>query len=394
MRVLFTCVIGYGHFNPMVPLARAFEAAAHEVAFATDPGFSPSVAGAGFRVFPAGLDHREALSRFVATVPDWGQIPGADRPLYQQPGMFARVRVPPMLTDLDPIIREWRPDLIVHESVEMAGAIAAEGAGIAHVEHSFGLLRPFELRSRATAALAPISEARGVRNPGVGGIGGELYLDICPPGFQHAEISDVPNVAPLRPMEIVAEPDPAFAAWIAKTPARPTVYVTLGTMFNNADVFRTILGDLIREPLNVIVTVGKDGDPALLGPLPDNVYVERFIPQAQVLARSDLLVSHAGSGAVLGALNAALPILAIPQGADQFMNAERIVGTGLGLRLLPDEVMPRAVRDRARELLDDERFASVAHSLRQEIDGMPGPATVVETLEAFVKGRPAVRRVR
>jgi UDP:flavonoid glycosyltransferase YjiC (YdhE family) len=385
VRVLFTCVIGYGHFNPMVPLARAFEAAGHEVAFATDPGFCPSVAGAGFRVFPAGLDHLEAFSRFVATVSDWGEIPGPDRPLYLQPGMFAQVRVPPMLADLDPIIHEWRPDLIVHECVEMAGAIAAEGAGIAHVEHSFGLLRPFELRSRATAALAPISEGRGVRNPGVGGIGGELYLDICPPGFQHPEISDVPNVAPLRPMEIAAEPDPAFAAWIARTPARPTIYVTLGTMFNNADVFRAILADLIREPLNVIVTVGKDGDPALLGPLPDNVTVERFIPQAQVLARSDLLVSHAGSGAVLGALNAAVPILAIPQGADQFMNAERIIGAGLGLRLLPEEVTSGAVRDRAIELLDDDRFAAVARSMKREIEGMPTPATVVEMLEVLAR---------
>lgn len=44
MRVLFTCVVGHGHFNPMVPLARAFEHAGHEVAFATDPGFVGRVA--------------------------------------------------------------------------------------------------------------------------------------------------------------------------------------------------------------------------------------------------------------------------------------------------------------------------------------------------------------
>jgi UDP:flavonoid glycosyltransferase YjiC (YdhE family) len=393
MRVFFTCVIGYGHFHPMLPLARAFEAAGHAVAFATDPGFSPSVAAAGFNVFPAGLDHRVALSRFIATMPDWPNIPHADHMTYLTPGMFARVRVPPMLIDLDPLIRDWRPDLIVHESGEMAGAIAAAGAGIAHAELALGLLRPFDVRSRATDALAPISEERGFRNPGVGGIAGELYLDICPPGFQHTEIADVPNVAPLRPLEVAAEPDAAFATWADSMPSRPTVYVTLGTIFNNAEVFRTILADLICEPLNVIVTVGSDGDPALLGPQPENVYVERFIPQAQVLARSDVLVSHGGSGAMLGAMNAAVPILAIPQGADQFMNAKRIVDTGLGLRLLPDEVTPWAVRDRAVELLDDDRFVTVARSLRREIDGMPAPAAVVENLADFAKRRPAARRV-
>ena len=45
MRVLFTCVVGVGHFNPMVPLAKAFEAAGHRVAFATDPGFGSHVRG-------------------------------------------------------------------------------------------------------------------------------------------------------------------------------------------------------------------------------------------------------------------------------------------------------------------------------------------------------------
>ncbi|MEO8572101.1 MAG: nucleotide disphospho-sugar-binding domain-containing protein [Chloroflexota bacterium] len=57
------------------------------------------------------------------------------------------------------------------------------------------------------------------------------------------------------------------------------------------------------------MTVGTKGDPALLGPQPDNVHVERYIPQSQLLPHCDLLVAHAGSGALLGALNAGVPIL-------------------------------------------------------------------------------------
>ena len=82
----------------------------------------------------------------------------------------------------------------------MAGAIAAEGLAIPHVEHSFGVLRPTEVRRRATEATAPVAERRGVANPGVGGFNGELYLDICPPGFQQPDIADVPRVQPLRPV--------------------------------------------------------------------------------------------------------------------------------------------------------------------------------------------------
>ena len=87
MRVLFTCVIGHGHFHPMVPLAHAFEAAGHRVVFATDPGFCPYVRGVGFEARPAGLDHPEALARFVAATPGWADIPSQVRIRYQFPGI-------------------------------------------------------------------------------------------------------------------------------------------------------------------------------------------------------------------------------------------------------------------------------------------------------------------
>jgi hypothetical protein len=223
-----------------------------------------------------------------------------------------------MLADLGPLVASWRPDLLIHDSTEMAGAIAAEVAGIAHAEHSFALLRPAAARRLATETLAPVSAAAGVTNPGVGGIDGELYLDVCPPSIQFPEIAEVPAVMPLRPDQLDVPPDGRFGAWIGNRPARPTIYLTMGTVFNDPAVFRTVLDGLAREPLDVIVTVGVDADPAVLGPQPDNVYVDRFIPQAQVLAHSRVMVSHAGSGAMLGAANAAVPILALPQGADQF----------------------------------------------------------------------------
>ena len=173
--------------------------------------------------------------------------------------------------------------------------------------------------------------------------------------------------------------------WVADLPARPTIYVTMGTVFNkSAEVFGTVLEGLRDEDVNVIVTVGETGDPALLGPQPDNVHVERFIPQSQLLPHCDLLVSHAGSGAMVGALAAGVPMLAVPQGADQFVNAEAIVRFGAGLRLLPAELTAVAVRDATRQLLTDRRFADVARAEQAAIREMPTPESVVPLLEALV----------
>jgi UDP:flavonoid glycosyltransferase YjiC (YdhE family) len=382
MRILFTCVVGFGHFNPMVPLARAFVTAGHPVAFATDPGFCATVEAAGFPAFPAGLDHAEALARFRALMPSWAGLPGEARAAYLYPGMFGRVRVPAMLPDLQAIVERWSPGMLIHDSAEMAGAIAAEAAGIPHVEHSFGLLRPVGMRRDATDAIDPSSAAAGVRNPGVGGFRGEPYLDICPPGLQFREIDDVAHVIPLRPVSIEAPVEPRFAAWIAGRGARPIVYLTMGTVFNDADLVGTILDAMSGEPIDIIVTVGPEGDPAILGAQPDHVHVAGFIPQAQALRHSRVMVSHAGSGAMLGALGAGVPILAIPQGADQFMNAERIVGAGLGVRILRDELEPATIRERLAMVLEEPRFGSMARSFRREIETMPSPAAVVEQLVA------------
>ena len=386
MKVLFTCVVGHGHFNPMVPLAHALQVAGHRVAFATDPSFCVYVREAGFEAYPAGLDQPDALAQFLGSTPGWREMSPEDRQPIQYSGMFGRVRAPAMLRDLVPLIAAWQPDLLVHDAGEMAGAIAAEAAGIGHVEHSFGILRSTLARGLATKAIQPIATELGVRNPGVGGSGGELYLDICPPGIQDPEIADVPNVQRLRPLGFEGPTDPALLGWLGDLPSRPTVYVTMGTVFNQAgDVFRTVLDGLREEALNVIVTVGPSGDPSDLGPQPENVHVERYIPQSHLLPFCDLFVSHGGSGALLGALSAGIPMLAIPRGADQFINAERVTEAGLGLRLLPSELSSEAVRRTARRLIDDVQFRDAARLQQAAIAEMPDPSAVVPVLEALVQ---------
>jgi UDP:flavonoid glycosyltransferase YjiC (YdhE family) len=149
-------------------------------------------------------------------------------------------------------------------------------------------------------------------------------------------------------------------------------------------VFEAILAGLRDEPLELIVTVGSDGDPAALGPQPDNVHVERFLPQGALLPLCDLVVSYCGSGAMLGTLGAGLPMLALPQGADQFLNAGRITATGTGLALMPEEATPAAIREAAAALLTDASVHTAARALQGEIEAMPAPATLIDGLEALV----------
>lgn len=54
MRFLFSFAGGSGHFEPLLPLARAAGAAGHTVAFAGQLAMLPVVAAAGFPAFATG----------------------------------------------------------------------------------------------------------------------------------------------------------------------------------------------------------------------------------------------------------------------------------------------------------------------------------------------------
>src|SRR5690242_9398648 len=183
----------------MAPLALAFEAAGHQVAVATDPGFAPHVRAIGFEAFPAGIDMPVAMAKLYRAVPNWREVPPWEQVKYIYPGVFGGVRIEPMLADLERIIPEWRPDLLIHDSAELTGAIAAESAGIAHAEHAFGVIRPWALSDRPTETVEAVSRRLGLRDPHLSAISGELYLDPCPPALQLPAARDVPLRLPIRP---------------------------------------------------------------------------------------------------------------------------------------------------------------------------------------------------
>src|SRR5207244_9264681 len=99
-----------------------------------------------------------------------------------------------------------------------------------------------------------------------------------------------------------------------------------------------------------------DRDPASIGLLPDNVHVDNYVPQSLVLAHCAAVVCHGGSGTTLAALAAGLPLLILPQGADQYINADLVVSNGAGVRLVAAEVTSASGRTSVMSLLTQPTY--------------------------------------
>lgn len=379
MRVLFSSTWGYGHVLPMVPLAQACLAAGHDVLWAASEPAGPLVEAAGIPYAAAGLDAqgvREVTTRNRLHVQS---LPPADRAAFAFPHMFGAWATPAMAEPLLALAGEWRPDLLVHEAAELASPLVGAVLGLPAVTHSFGGAVPPSFLTEAGARLEQLWAEQGLVVPPYAGCFRAGYLDICPTSVQPFDPEHIPTRQPLRPVPWTG-PNAAELPAYLQPDERPLVYLTLGTVHNEAPVLRTAIEALREMPVRLLATVGPNGHPDALGAQPSNVTIEPWVPQAQVLEHCDVVVSHAGSGTFLGALAAGLPQLCLPQAADQFRNTTAGIRRGVALALAPDVSTGEAIAAAVTSLLNEPSFRTAAQEVAAEIAAMPSPREVVEVL--------------
>jgi UDP:flavonoid glycosyltransferase YjiC (YdhE family) len=376
MRILFGSWPGYGHLLPMVPLIRAAQHGGHDVVVSSGADMSALIGRLGVAAHRSGVTLAESYER----MPDQATI--SELPAEQQPGFAARhlfgVGAVDRARDLLDLLQGWRPDLVVHDTLELGSPTAAAMRGIPHVTHGYGPMVP-DTSYFAAAIGAAISDA-GLPDP-TPDVFAAPYLDICPPSLRGTEPSPWATIHPLRPSPGEIEPHAAVELDVSALPHPDTIYLTLGTIMNQTPrVFRAVIDGCARWPVNLVVTTGPGFDPALLGPVPAAVRTAPFLPQAAVLPHCRAVVSHAGAGTILGALCYGLPQLCLPQGTDQPSNTAALLPTGAALALQPDEITAGAVAEALGRLLNEPSFRQAANRLRVEIERMPPAAAVLEEL--------------
>jgi UDP:flavonoid glycosyltransferase YjiC (YdhE family) len=379
MKVLLTSPAGAGHVNQMVPLGQALVARGHDVLWAVPERAASAVQAAGITVsglpFPPPTNPAELMQRH----PEFRGLSPAEVPDVMFAKMFGATHAPPMLAGLAPVALDWGPDLVVSDAAELAGHIVAAELGVPGVTKGFGALIPPQRVERAADEVADLWRSRGLEPRPYAGCYDHLYLDIYPPGLQPQTATQVPHRQLMRP---VSYNGPATTAPLPLPPGdAPLVYLTMGTVFNNPGVFGGVVAGLAALGVRVLVTVGPEGDPALLGEQPDHVRVETYVPQSQTLPHCDVVVSHAGSGTALATLELGIPQLCLPQGADQFLNATAVATAGAGLSLVPGDATPEAIRGSVQRLLEDGSFRQAAGRIGTSIAAMPSPDDVVTVLE-------------
>ncbi|MEU8153706.1 glycosyltransferase [Micromonospora sp. NPDC048986] len=334
MRVLFASLASVGHTYPLIPLAIAVRDAGHEVHFAAGTEVHPPLAAHGLRPFRPGDAFYEVYAE-----------------------------------DLAPELARLRPDLVVHEWGLPGAAVAAHRAGIPGLWHGFGRMFP-----EGIGLELPTRNAEVVGRP---------HLDIWPPSLQDSNFLATERRIELRP--VAFSTTARLPERVGRRTSRPLIYLTLGTAFGTPELLRTAIAGLAALDAEVVVAAGRV-PVEQLGEIPDHVSVHQWVSQAELLPLVDVVVHHGGSGTTLGALAVGVPQLLLPQGADQFANADTLAAAGVAVRLLPGEVDAVAIAGQAHRLLP--RYGQVeqrdaARLIAEEIAAMPSPAAVAQLLPEY-----------
>jgi UDP:flavonoid glycosyltransferase YjiC (YdhE family) len=367
-----------------MPLALACADAGHDVVIATGQPFLdrlplPTVPGN-----PHSLALDWAIQESRRRHPD---LHGGELSM----AMFADVTAEQIAPTMIEQCERTLPDLVIFEGLDTGAGVAASVLGIPAAAYAIVLAsRVYGLLHPATVGYQRALWVQRDRTPPEGTSPlAHALINPAPPSLRPTDGIEAPTIS-IRSIAY-NESNAGVPTWLNASRTRPRVYLTLGTVaFGAVEVISRAIAEIAPLDVDILVTVGPEGDPTLLGEVPSNVHVERFVAQSAVLPMVDLIVQHGGTGTVLGALAAGLPQLVLPQGADQFLNAEILTAAGVAKALQNDAQQPGAISDAVQALIGDSPERQAAGRIRDEIAAMPPPADVVPALVDLASLSPQV----
>lgn len=172
--------------------------------------------------------------------------------------------------------------------------------------------------------------------------------------------------------------------WTRPAGAEKVLLVSLGSAYTRQPAFyRQCVAAFGELPgWHVVLQIGKYTDPAELGDrIPANIEVRSWVPQLAVLEQADAFVTHAGMGGSSEGLYTGVPMIAVPQGAEQFLNADRLAELGVARRIDTADATAEALRSALTELTSDPQVAARSAELRAEARAAGGARRAADLIE-------------
>jgi UDP:flavonoid glycosyltransferase YjiC (YdhE family) len=375
VKILVVAAPLLGHVLPLVPLAVALREAGHEVRVACGGGVTEvNTRGLPVDDVAGGLHLGRVTAGVVLRRPGSAVRERGGRAGTAVVGeLFGRVNAGLVDAVVD-LARRWRPDLVVHEPLAVAGAVAAARLGV-----------PAVLQENSLAD-GPALVAATLTSPALRAALHHHGLDDLPAPALVLTVAPRSVVGPRAGLPLRAVPPEAGGEapeWLRRPCYRPRIVVSRSTApgASGADPARAVAAAAVALDAEVVL-VRPRGHAAHRG-LAGSVRRTGWVPLDQVLPHATALVHHGGAGSALGALAAGLPQLVVPGAGDRRSTAELLAARGAALAVPVREISTEVLS----HLVRDPGLRCAAQEVQREMAGMPAPARLVDALEEVARHR-------
>ncbi len=418
-RFLFASMPAAGHVGPLIPLAHELVARGHSVDWYTGDEYRAKAEATGATFHPHVHAPDRDVSEMDAEFPERAKLKGVAKFMFDVREVFIKA-VPGQVADLEAMLDEVRPDVIVAEpGMAAAARVIEQRHGIPWATCNisafsmrsadtapFGLgLMPRpgllgRLRDRALNALIYQTLYRSLDRAyhemrdelgmegAAGGLFDEtlspyLYLQPTVPSFEYPRRDLAPQVqfvGPLLPPVPAGFELPGWWDEIQSDP-RPLVLVTQGTVATDpGDLLLPALDGLRDEPVQVIAVTGGP-DPADLPAPPPNARVDRFVPFAALMPHVACAVTNGGYGGLHYALAHGVPLVVAGDSEEKPELVARVNWSGVGIGMRTQRPGRLELRESVRRVLAEPDYAARAAAMQAEMGRYGGPEQAVDLLE-------------
>ncbi|WP_041841340.1 macrolide family glycosyltransferase [Actinoplanes friuliensis] len=380
-HVAMVSIPEHGHVNPSLEVIRELVRRGHRVTYANDPSFAAAVRDTGAELRP-----------YASTLPSvtWTDDPIDGLTIFLDDGIA-------MLPQLRAAYEHDRPDLFLYDIAGAPARLLGEQWGIPAVQLSPAIVA-WDGYEQETAPMVEAlrSDPRGADyyarfTAWLTENGSSTTDSVAFMGRPARCLALIPRA--MQPQADRVDPKvysfvgPILGdrgTWTRPAGASQVLLVSLGSEFtDHPDFYRRCIeayGDL--PGWHTVLQIGKHVDPAVLGAVPASVEVHPWVPQLAVLEQADAFLTHAGMGGSSEGLFTGTPMLAAPQAADQFDNADRLVELGVARKVDTTTSTAAELRAALLALMADGAVLRRSASLRAELRAQAGAAHAADLIEA------------
>lgn len=390
-NIVFFCIPAHGHTNPTLGVVRELVARGHRVRYYSYEMMRAKIEAVGAEYVPCdGYDFELKL-----TPKDAARL-GKDLALSTHVLVETTLALDEMVCrDMEAL----QPDCIVADSMAVWGKAVARKMGIPFVsstttfafnQHSAKIMKQSPMQLIAMLFAMPKIN-RDLKRLQDRGYPIQNILDI----IQNDDLTDtiVYTSPEFQPCSETFSDRYAFvgpsirpASNTVEKTRETLVYMSMGTVNNDMlPLYKRCIAAFAGTQYQVILSVGDMVLLEAFGTLPENVSVYPSVDQIAVLQKADVFISHCGMNSVSESLYFGVPLVLLPQTAEQQGVAERVTQVGAGKKLAKTDAS--SILAAVREVLGNPAYREAAAVIAEGFHNCTGAKGAADKILQMCKTR-------